>query len=94
VHGRSHNPTVNVTHDRGIHHMKFGWQLRYSYDQDNASSGPGSLNFNSIDTGKSFLGYDATQSGNMYASALLGILNGGTAKIAPNQDIHQQHLAF
>ena len=39
VHGRSHNPTVNVTHDRGIHHMKFGWQLRYSYDQDNASSG-------------------------------------------------------
>jgi hypothetical protein len=94
VHGRSHNPTVNVTHDRGIHHMKFGWQLRYSYDQDNASSGPGSLNFNSIDTGKSFLGYDATQSGNMYASALLGVLNGGTAKIAPNLDMHQQQWAF
>ena len=43
VHGRSHNPTVNVTHDRGIHHMKAGWQLRYSYDQDNANSGPGGL---------------------------------------------------
>jgi hypothetical protein len=74
VHGRSYNPTINVSHDAGIHHMKAGWQLRYSYDQDNANSGPGGLNFNSIDTGKSFLGYDATQSGNMYASALLGVL--------------------
>ena len=84
VHGRSHNPTVNVTHDRGRHHMKVGWQLRYSYDQDNASSGPGSLTFNSVDTGSTFLSsYNATQSGNMYASALLGVLNSGTATIAP-----------
>jgi hypothetical protein len=90
VHGRSHNPTVNVTHDRGIHHLKVGWQLRYSYDQDNAGSGPGSLYFNSVDTGKSFLGYDPTQSGNMYASALLGVLNSGTATINPNLDMHQQ----
>ena len=30
VHGRSHNPTVNVTHDMGKHHIKAGWQLRYS----------------------------------------------------------------
>jgi len=99
VHGRSHNPTVNVTHDMGIHHMKAGWQLRYSYDQDNASSGPGSLYFNSIDTGKSFLGYDATQSGNMYASALLGVLDrndgtGGFAQINPNLDMHQQQWGF
>ncbi len=94
VHGRSHNPTVNVTHDRGIHHMKAGWQLRYSYDQDNASSGPGSFNFNSVDTGRSFLGYNATQSGNMYASALLGVLNQGNAHIAPNLDMHQQQWGF
>jgi Carboxypeptidase regulatory-like domain len=91
VHGRSYNPTINVSHDAGIHHMKAGWQLRYSYDQDNANSGPGGLNFNSIDTGKSFLGYDATQSGNMYASALLGVLGtGGYANIAPNLDMRQQ----
>jgi hypothetical protein len=91
VHGRSHNPTVNVTHELGKHHLKAGWQLRYSYDQDNAGSGPGSLNFNSVDTGSTFLGgYNPTQSGNMYASALLGVLNGGTATINPNLDVHQQ----
>lgn len=91
VHGRSHNPTVNVTHDLGIHHLKVGWQLRYSYDQDNARAGPGNFTFSSIDTGKTFLSnYDATQSGNMYASALLGVLNGGTATINPNLDMHQQ----
>src|SRR5579871_1112406 len=100
VHGRSQNPTVNVTHDMGKHHTKYGWQLRYSYDQDNANSGPGSLSFDSIDTGKSFLGYDPTQSGNMYASALLGVLNdlsnggGGHANIAPNLDMRQQQWAF
>jgi len=94
VHGRSHNPTVNVTHDIGKHHVKVGWQLRYSYDQDNAGSGPGSFNFNSVDTGSSFLGYDPTQSGNMYASALLGVMNGGTASINPNLDMHQQQWAF
>ncbi len=94
VHGRSYNPTVNVSHDTGMHHLKAGWQLRYSYDQDNASSGPGGFTFNSIDTGKSFLSYDATQSGNMYASALLGVLNTGNANIAPNLDVHQQQWGF
>ncbi len=94
VHGRSYNPTVSVSHDRGIHHMKFGWQWRYSYDQDNANSGPGSFSFNSVDTGSSWLGYDATQSGNMYASALLGVLDSGNAKIAPNLDMHQQQWAL
>ncbi|MFN7993658.1 MAG: TonB-dependent receptor [Bryobacteraceae bacterium] len=100
VHGRSHNPTVNVTHDKGIHHLKFGWQMRYSYDQDNANSGPGSLYFNSIDTGSSFLGYTASQSGSVYASALLGVLsnnsdgNAGFARIAPNLDMHQQQWSY
>ena len=37
--------------------------MRYSYDQDNGTPDPASFTFNSIDTGKSFLGYDATQSG-------------------------------
>ena len=94
VHGRSFNPTVNVTHDRSIHHLKAGWQLRYSYDQDNANSGPGDFKFDSIDTASSFLGYNATQSGNMYASALLGVLNGGSARIAPDLDVHQQQWSF
>jgi len=100
VHGRSQNPTINVTHDMGKHHTKFGWQLRYSYDQDNANSGPGSLSFDSIDTGSSFLGYNPTQSGNMYASGLLGVLDdvnngrGGYANIAPNLDMRQQQWAF
>jgi hypothetical protein len=96
VHGRSHNPTVNATHDVGRHHFKGGWQMRYSYDQDNASSGPGSMYFNAVDTGSSWLGYNSSQSGNMYASALLGVLNtnsdgtAGSAKLAPNLDMHQQ----
>src|SRR5207249_9606408 len=58
------------------------------------NSGPGNLNFNSVDTGKSFLGYDATQSGNMYASALLGVLNGGQTTIYPNLDMHQQQWSL
>lgn len=90
VHGRSHNPTVTVSHERGIHHMKAGWQMRYSYDQNNNSSGPGSFVIDSIDTGSSFLGYNQSASGNAYASALLGVLNSGNANIAPNLDVHQQ----
>jgi hypothetical protein len=90
VHGRSQNPTVNVSHVRGKHNMKAGWQMRYSYDQNNASSGPGSMTFDSVDTGSSFLGYNQSTSGNMYASALLGVLNAGNANITPNLDMHQQ----
>ena len=94
VHGRSHNPTVTVSNDRGKHHLKAGWQMRYSYDQNNNSSGPGNLYFNSIDTGSSFLGYDPSKSGNGYASALLGVMNSGNASIAPNLDVHQQQHGF
>lgn len=95
VHGRSHNPTVNVTHDTGKHHFKMGWQMRYSYDQDNASSGPGQFYFNSIDTGNTFqTGYNNSLSGSPYASALLGVLNRGNAHIAPNLDMHQQQWGF
>jgi len=95
VHGRSHNPTVDVTHDLGKHHLKAGWQLRYSYDQDNASSGPGTFTFSSVDTGVTYQGnYIAANSGNMYASTLLGVVNSGTATIAPNLDMHQQQWAY
>jgi hypothetical protein len=94
VHPRSYNPTVNLTHDKGIHHMKVGWQLRYSYDQDNASAGPGGININSIDTGSTFLSnYVASQSGNMWASALVGSVNTGSATINPSLDMRQQQWA-
>jgi hypothetical protein len=99
VHGRSHNPTVDVTHTHGRHNFKFGWQMRYSYDQDNASSGPGTwdgnFTFNSQDTGNTFQsGYDKTLSGSPFASALLGVMSYGVANIAPNLDMHQQQWAF
>jgi hypothetical protein len=93
VRGRSHNSNVNVTHDRGIHHMKAGWQLRYQYDQ-NGNPGPGSFNFNAIDTGDNYLRFDASRSGNMFASTLLGVLNGGTAQYTPMVDSHQQMWSF
>jgi len=91
VHGRSHNPTVAVTHDRGIHHMKAGWQMRYSYDQNNNGSGPGRFYMDAVDTASSYLSYNQSASGNGYASALLGVMDGGSyANIAPNLDMHQQ----
>jgi len=93
VRGRSHNSNLNVTHDRGMHHMKAGWQLRYQYDQ-NGSPSPGSFTFNSIDTGSSFLNYNAATSGNMYASALLGVVNSGSAGFTPMVDSHQQMWGF
>ena len=94
VHGRSHNPTVNVSHVKGKHNMKAGWQMRYSYDQNNANAGPGSMTFDSVDTGSSWLGYNQSASGNMYASAMLGVLNSGNSNITPNLDMHQQQWGF
>jgi hypothetical protein len=100
VHPRSHNPTLNVTHDMGIHHMKAGMQLRYSYDQNNASAGPGTLYFNSQDTGNTYLSnYLSSQSGNMWASALLGVVssngNGNSsATITPIVHMYQQQWAI
>ncbi len=93
VRGRSHNGNLNVTHDTGIHHMKAGWQLRYQYDQ-NGSPGPGSFNFNAVDTGADYLKFNAAQSGNMFASALLGVVNGGNAAFNPMVDSHQQMWGF
>ena len=94
VRGRSHNSNLNLTHDSGIHHMKAGWMLRYQYDQ-NGSPGPGSFTFSSADTcGPNWLQCSSATSGNMYASALLGVLNSGNASIIPMRDSHQQMWSF
>ena len=93
VRARSHNGNLNVTHDAGIHHMKAGWMWRYQYDQ-NGSPGPGSFSFNSVDTGSSTLAYDSSKSGNMYASALLGVIQSGNAAFNPMRDSHQQLWSF
>lgn len=93
VRGRSYNPTVNVTHDRGIHHLKAGWQLRYSYDRNGLPT-TGDFNIRSIDTGRSFLGYNAAESGSQFASALLGVMNSGSSGINPMFNTHQQQWGF
>jgi outer membrane receptor protein involved in Fe transport len=93
VRARSHNGNVNVTHDVGSHHLKAGWMWRYQYDQ-NGSPNAGSFTFNAIDTGYSTLNFDASKSGNMYASALLGVFNSGSGSFQPMRDSHQQLWSF
>ncbi len=93
VRARSHNGNLNVTHDTGKHHLKAGWMLRYQYDQ-NGSPNAGSFSFNSVDTGNSWISYDASKSGNMYASALLGVFNSGNGSFQPMRDSHQQLWSF
>ncbi len=93
VRGRSHNSQLAVTHDRGIHHMKAGWQFKYQYDQNGAPA-PGRLAFHAVDTGQSYLGFDASRSGNMFASALLGAVNSGYANFVPMVDSHQRMWSF
>ncbi len=73
--------------------MKAGWQLRYSYDK-NGQPGPGYFNFNAADTGKDYLNFDSSKSGDMYASALLGVLHSGTGRIWPMNDMHQRQWGF
>jgi len=90
------NPEVNLTHEVGKHHLKVGWQLRYSYDQDLIPPvGPGYMYFNSIDTGSTFLSsYNPAQSGDEWASGLLGVINTGDTEISPRVDLHQQQWSF
>ncbi len=82
VHGRVHAPSMSVSHNRGMHSMKFGVQLRHTYDA-NGSPGPGSFSFNAIDTANTFQNPDLRNNGNMFASALLGVVNSGSANINP-----------
>jgi hypothetical protein len=93
VHGRAHTPSVTLTHDRGKHHLKTGWQWRYSYD-DNAAPNVGSMAFHAVDTGNTFVNFDARGTGSQFASALLGVLNSGNGNIQPgfNNSYHQWGL--
>lgn len=90
VQGRSWNPTINLTHEHGNHHLKFGWQLRYEYDQNANSSGPGETDFNAQDTESTFLTDAPALSGDQWASSLIGVVNGGSANVNPHVEIHQQ----
>ena len=95
VQGRSYNPTVNVTREQGKHSLEFGWEWRHSYDQNVRTSGPGSFTINSIDTGNTYQSsYDASQTGDMYASALLGVVNAGTVNTPLVVDMHQEQVAL
>ncbi|MCC6860812.1 MAG: carboxypeptidase regulatory-like domain-containing protein [Bryobacterales bacterium] len=82
VRGRVHAPSITLTHDRGIHHMKAGWQLRYSYDY-NGLPAVGGFTFDAVDTGDTFINHVAASSGSQFASALLGVVNSGNATINP-----------
>jgi hypothetical protein len=77
----------------GRHHIKFGNQFRYSYDQ-NGAPGQGQFNFNAVDTANTFNSPDFTKTGNMYASLLLGAINGGNARFNPLFYTHQYQLGL
>ncbi|MFN7920354.1 MAG: TonB-dependent receptor [Bryobacteraceae bacterium] len=94
VHGRVLNWQASVSNTRGKHNLKYGWQLRHSFDF-NGSPGPGSFGFNSVDTGRTFINHQPAQEGNMFASALLGVVNSGNGNINPLfQSNYQQWGAF
>ncbi|MBL8242245.1 MAG: TonB-dependent receptor [Bryobacterales bacterium] len=82
VRGRVHAPSVQMTHEAGKHHLKAGWQLRYSYDENGLPS-VGGFNFNAVDTGNTFINFNSSLSGSQFASALLGVVNSGNASISP-----------
>jgi len=67
---------------RGIHTLKFGAQWRNSWEK-NGQPRPGGFTFNSVETGDTFLGYDPSQSGSQFATALLGVVSSGWANINP-----------
>ncbi len=91
VRGRVHAPSVTMTHDRGKHHMKAGWQLRYSYDY-NGLPAVGNFTFNAQDTGNTFINFNPSLSGSQFASALLGVVNTGNASINPM--FHNQYAQW
>lgn len=91
VRGRVHAPSVQMTHDRGKHHMKAGWQLRYTYDYNGLPS-VGGFNFNAVDTGNTFINFNPSNSGSQFASTLLGVVNSGNANISPM--FHNQYAQW
>ena len=93
VRERQYNGQANLTHTRGMHNLKFGFQVRHSYGK-NGQPGPGGFTFNSVETGQSFLGYNASQSGSQFATALLGVVTSGNANIRPMWDHHLNQFGF
>lgn len=82
VHGRVLNFQSSANHVKGIHSIKYGWQLRHTFDH-NGSPGPGGFTFHSVDTAESFLNHNPALSGSAFASALLGVINNGNGNINP-----------
>jgi hypothetical protein len=94
-HFRVYEPSITLTHELGKSHLRFGWQFRYGYGEL-FYPWPGQLNFNSIDTGSTFLSnYNPSVDGDQWASTLLGVVDSGTATINPVGDqIHEQQWGF
>lgn len=82
VRGRVHSGNATVTHARGKHNMKAGYQLRHTYDYNGLPS-VGGFTFHAVDTGNTFINHDVRGSGSQFASALLGVVNSGNASISP-----------
>jgi len=93
VRERQYNGQALMTHNMGIHNLKFGFQVRHSYGK-NGSPGPGGFTFMCTETAKSFIGHDPTQDGNMFATALLGVVSSGNANIVPMWDHHLNQFGF
>lgn len=93
VRERQYNGQAMATHTMGMHNFKFGFQVRHSYGK-NGQPGPGGFTFNSVETGRSFLGYDPAQSGSQFATALLGVVTSGNANIRPMWDHHLNQVAW
>jgi hypothetical protein len=98
-HLRDYEPSVTVTHEIGKHHMKIGWYHRYAYNQAQEDQGTGYWYFNSQDTAFPCVScgqaYTVADSGDPWASGLLGILNSGFAeKLALIDSDHYQMDAF
>jgi Carboxypeptidase regulatory-like domain len=93
--GRAYDPTVNLTKETGKHSLEFGWEWRHQYWQNPIITGPGSTSFNSIDTGNTFQSsYLPSQSGDMWASTLLGVVNSGNAQTPLLIDMHFEQVAL
>jgi len=98
-HLRDYEPSITVTHEIGKHHMKIGWWHRYAFNEAQEVQGTGAWYFNSQDTAFPCVScgqaYTTADSGDPWASGLLGAVNSGVAHIYPLIDSdHYQMDAF
>jgi hypothetical protein len=99
-HQREYEPSITLTHEMGKHHMKFGWWYRYEWAQNFELAGPAAnwsnlFSINSVDTAASWISYTPDASGDVWASSLLGVVDGASAEIKPTIDqIHLQMNTF